>query len=450
MKTHLIRNLGGLLLLSSLLLLPVGCNDDRDLFYDSPLASNYASESITAWFDLALDLIQTTPGVSPPVAARALGYMGVTAYEAVASGFPGHNSLAGQLTDLQPGDLPAPDREQQYHWPSVVNGALALVVEYLFFNAAPEGQYQIASLNSRIENRFRKEVDLQTHQRSLQHGKQLGEAIISWATQDTIGHQGQLKNFPAGYIRPTGPDKWTPTGPQVIPLQPYWGKARTFVPNCASMTQPPAPLPFSEMPSSAFYQEAMTVYTALNEHAGEKKIIAEYWADGGGTITPPGHSVSIALQLVRKEKLNLAETAKLMAQLSMAVNDAFVSCWFCKFQFNLLRPQSYIQKYIDPNWSPLLPTPPFPEYTSGHSTQSGAASVILTAVFGENFRFQDNTHLDRTDINGKPRDFSSFQHAAQEAAVSRLYGGIHYPMGNEQGLSQGVSVGREVLKLRFE
>lgn len=438
------------LLLAAVLALPFSCQKEPEISVpETSEATQHPGDVLTQWFALALDLIKTTPGLTPPVAARALGYMGITAYESVAPGIPGNISLAGQLSDLEAADLPEIRKDISYSWPQVANSAMAVVVENMFFNASTMDKFQIAALRTRLYEANLSGSNYTESERSFELGRAIGNAIVKWASEDPIGHQAQTKNFPANYVVPVGPEKWVPTSSQLIPLQPYWGKARTFVPNCAELTQPEKPVAFDIMEGSPFYRQANEVYQISRTLSPEQKIIAEYWADGGGTVTPPGHSVSIAIQLAQKEKLDLASTAMLMARLSIAVNDAFVSCWRCKYDFNLMRPQTYIQKFIDPNWKPLIATPPFPEYTSGHSTQSGAAAIVLSGTFGSNYAFTDNTHQARIDINGSPRTFPNFQAAAQEAAVSRLYGGIHYPMGNERGIGQGASVGKEVMNIKF-
>ena len=450
MKTRtLFKNLW-VALLASALLLPLGCQKENEISTpETPEAAQYPSDVLTEWFSLALDLIKTTPGLTPPVAARALGYMGVTAYEAIVPGVPGNISLAGQLSDLDVADLPQIRTDISYSWPLVTNAAMAVIVEDMFFNAPTVDKFRIAALRTRLYEDYRFHSDFNESKRSSELGRAIGNAIVRWASEDPIGHQAQNKNFPANYVLPVGPEKWVPTGSQVIPLQPYWGGARTFVPNCAELTQPEKPVNFDVSEGSAFYLQAREVYQVSRALSPEQKIIAEFWADGGGTVTPPGHSVSIAIQLAQKEKLDLANTAMLMARMGIAINDAFVSCWRCKYDFNLMRPQTYIQKFIDPNWKPLIATPPFPEYTSGHSTQSGAAAMVLSGTFGSNYAFTDYTHQSRIDINGNPRSFPNFEAAAQEAAISRLYGGIHYPMGNERGITQGMSVGKEVMTLKF-
>jgi membrane-associated phospholipid phosphatase len=154
--------------------------------------------------------------------------------------------------------------------------------------------------------------------------------------------------------------------------------------------------------------------------------------------TPPGHWISIALQIIERDKLNMNKSVDVLARLGVGMADAFIGCWNGKYQYNLLRPITYIRKVIDPNWDTLINTPPFPEYPSGHSTQSGAAAFVLTKFFGENFVFDDATHI---KDNIKPRSFPSFDAAAQEAGISRLYGGIHYRAAIEDGLDQGRCIG---------
>lgn len=438
-------------LLLGFLTLPLGCNDDTTAeLTELPLAAEFTAEVPQEWLGLTLELIKTTPGFSPPVAARALGYLGVTAYESVVGGIPNHQSLAGQLSDLKAPDLPKPLAGEAYFWPLAANAALAEVTDRLFFNASASDKFKIAALRDQFDNFYRNQIDFDVRERSVNFGRLLGQAIVSWAATDPVGHEAQMKNFPSDYVLPKGEEKWVPTGAQAIPLQPRWGNARTFVPNCAALTQPVPPFAFSTAPNSRFYGQALEVYTVSKEILEEEKVIAAYWADGGGTVTPPGHSMAIAIQLSKAQQQNLAQAAMLFARLGMAVNDAFVSCWRCKYQFNLLRPETYIQKYIDPTWKPFIATPPFPEYTSGHSTQSGAMAVILSETFGYNFPFTDNTHQGRTDINGRPRAFANFIEAGTEAMNSRLYGGIHYRMGNERGLNQGMAVGKEIMELRFE
>jgi hypothetical protein len=189
-----------------------------------------------------------------------------------------------------------------------------------------------------------------------------------------------------------------------------------------------------------FYKQAEEVYLTRIHLTDAQKNIALFWADGGGTVTPPGHNVNLATQTIRNKRLSLNEAAEVYAKVGIAVSDAFIACWKGKYKYNLMRPITYIQQNIDPSWSSLLATPPFPAYASGHATVSAAAAEVLSDLFGDKVQFADHTHEELYGI----RKFSSFHDAAEEAAVSRLYGGIHFRMDNEAGLEKGKRIGKNV------
>ena len=211
---------------------------------------------------------------------------------------------------------------------------------------------------------------------------------------------------------------------------------------------PVAPHPaFSEDKASAFYKEAEEVYLTVRDITPERVAIARFWSDDPMlTPTPPGHWISIVLQIMDRDALSVEKSAEALARTGIAVADGFIGCWRDKFVYDLVRPVTYIRKNIDPKWEPILITPPFPEFPSGHSTESGAAAEALTAVFGDNFAFDDATHK-RDGI--KPRHFASFREAAEEAGISRLYGGIHFRAAIELGLEQGRCIGQRAGALRM-
>jgi hypothetical protein len=200
--------------------------------------------------------------------------------------------------------------------------------------------------------------------------------------------------------------------------------------------------PYSAEPFSSFYADAVEVYDTVNHLTPEQRAIAIFWSDDPGvTATPPGHSISITTQVLRAKRASLMTAAEAYVKVGLAVSDAFVACWSAKYRYNLLRPITYIRNVIDPAWAPILNTPPFPEYPSGHSVQSGAAATVLADLFGRRYSFVDHTH----DERGLPaRRFDSFGDAAREAALSRLYGGIHFRPAIERGLFQGECIGRAV------
>ena len=185
--------------------------------------------------------------------------------------------------------------------------------------------------------------------------------------------------------------------------------------------------------------------------SGEQKAIADFWSDNPGqTGTPPGHWIALVSQIAREKRLSLARAAEAYARVGIAVNEAFICCWRTKYAIDLLRPVTYIRANIDSAWSPYGVTPAFPTYTSGHSTQSAAAATVLTDMFGVE-PLTDLTHRTHAQLpHLGPRSFTSFQEAAEEAAVSRLYGGIHYAFDNNDGLEIGRQVARLILeRVRF-
>lgn len=405
-------------------------------------------EVAMAWFDLQLKLVKETPGFSPPVAARALGYSGVTLYEAVVNGMPDYQSLAGQLNKLKA--IPQPPADLVYHWPTVANRALATITKQLFPTATPENLAAIDELYAWYAREFAGEVDAETFNRSDIRGRVVANAIYIWSMRDG-GHKGFARNFPADYVPPTGAGLWIATprveGDPQPALQPYWGNNRPFALKAGDECAPPAPLAYSEDPESPFYAEALEVYETVNNLGPEEAEIAAFWSDDpGATATPGGHSISILTQVLRQEQAGLELAAEAYARMGIALADAFIGCWNIKFEHNLLRPVTYIQHLMDADWMPVLNTPPFPEYPSGHSVQSGAAAAVLTQLFGENYAFVDYTHEDR---GFAPRSFDSFDAFAQEAAISRLYGGIHYRMAIDLGVEQGACIGARVNALAF-
>jgi len=359
--------------------------------------------------------------------------------------------MAGQVSGLEASNLPQIDPNLEYHWPLVGNAALAQIVKACYAPATEQNKFLISSLEQKHNDRYRNKIHDDIIKRSTEYGIAVANAIANYANSD--GQQFCYQtNFPASYTVPTGTSLWVPTAPafQKIPLQPFWGKVRTFYPNNADVSLVPAPPTYSTDKTSPFYQQALEVFTTVKNLTVEQKTIAEYWSDDPGkTFTPPGHSISITKQVLAKEEASLAVAAEAFARVGMGVHDAFVSCWNAKYTHNLMRPITYVKAQIDASWNAHLTTPPFPEYTSGHSTQSGATAQILSDLFGYNYAFTDRAHIARTDIDGGSRTFGTFFEFANEAAVSRLYGGIHYRFGNEQGLLQGIRVGKNISKLKF-
>ncbi|ARV17558.1 hypothetical protein AEP_00598 [Curvibacter sp. AEP1-3] len=417
-------------------------------------ANAYSSGVVYDWFFLALQLIQQTPGFSPPVASRALGYMGLTLYESVVPGMPGYQSLAGQLNQLS--SLPWAQPDEPLHWPTVANASLATMTRMMFSNASPENKARIDTLERSLPLKYTQDFDpnsvtAEITNRSETFGKLMAMAIMTWARTDG-GHEawGPIRRHQQNYVPPSGTGKWSATPPAfAAPLLPYWGKNRPFVMKTADDCPAPMPPAYSEEPGSAFYKDGMEVYQISRAATQEQRQFALYWADDAGkTPTPAGHWAYVANDLLRAKKADLGSAAEVFARLNMAMSDAFVAAWNTKYKLNVLRPVTYVQLVIDSNWTPsLIPTPPFPDYPSGHSVQSSAAAAVLGKEFGANTSFVDNTHNDR---GWGPRTFKSFKEAADEAAASRVYAGIHYRFASDGGKPQGQCVADKVLALKFK
>ena len=398
------------------------------------------------WYKLMLELVRHTPTYTPPVASRAFAYVGITGFEAVAGGTDDLQTLAGQVNGLTA--LPARDGTLPYDDGVVLQAALSTAVKTFFSNTGPTGQRAMAAMERVLTEKTTADLPEDIAARSTALGVAIAQHVIDWSLTDG-GAVVENMGFPYEYTLRQAPEAWVPTSKivqQQKPLLPDWGNNRTFaMPDGATCGLPPPPA-YSTEPGSAFYAEAKEVYDTVKDLTPEQRQIARFWSDDPMlSPTPPGHWISIAMQVQTATGAPLSEQVDLQARLGIALADAFIGCWNAKFEYDLLRPVTYIRATMDPKWEPVLITPPFPEYPSGHSTQSGAAAEVLTAFFGEDFAFEDATHL---DDGLKPRQFPSFWAAAEEAGMSRLYGGIHFRSAIDQGLEQGRCIGRHVSALQ--
>jgi hypothetical protein len=418
-------------------------NDPVDPAVISKGAETYSSEVATKWADMDLKLIRASTGFTPPVASRALGYAGLTMYESVVTGIKGNQSLEGQLNGLK--TLPEPEAGKEYNWAISANAGQLFIAKNLWPTASDAAKKTADSLANALKNSLIENSSKEVVERSEAFGEAIAKAIFEWSKTDG-GVEGYAKSFPADYKVPTGPGKWVTTGTNTVPLLPYWGQNRNFIASNATAI-PPQPLPYSTLTTSEQFKQHLEVYNVSKSLTAEQKAIATFWADGGTTFTPPGHSYNLATIALKQTNAKLDKAAEVYARVGIAVAEAFINCWRCKYMFNTLRPITYIRTTISPTWSPLIATPPFPEHTSGHSSQSGAVAVVMEALFGSTFSFTDNTNV---AFGQKERSFTSFKQAAEEAAISRLYGGIHLRHANESGLLEGSKIGQSVNSLLWK
>jgi PAP2 superfamily len=402
-----------------------------------------AAGAVHDWFRLILELVRHTPTLTPPVSSRAFAYLGVALWEALQS--PGTRSMAGQLTAL----TPPPARPAGTDDAVVADAVLGAMVAALFQNTGPTGQRAMAAMTRKLGERTATGLSPAVVEASAAHGRAVATHILSWS-QDDGGSVIVNMGFPETYAPAELPEDWVPTSlvrQQQTPLLPDWGRNRPFAMASGDLCGLAPPPAYSEDPGSAFHAEAMEVYEVSRSLTEEQKLIARFWSDDPMlTPTPPGHWMFIAMSVLEAEGAAVARRAEVLMLLGVAMADAFIACWRDKYAYNLLRPVTYIRRHIDKAWEPLLITPPFPEYPSGHSTQSGAAQAVLTHLYGEDFAFADTTHEDE---GMGARSFPSFRAAAEEAGISRLYGGIHFRSAIDQGLAQGICVATSTLRLEL-
>lgn len=422
-----------------------GCeSDDDDDDNQQPtysMTADYSDDIANAWIQTARQMVKNA-SMSPPRAARAYGYLGQVIYEGVVNGMPQHISLYGQINGMP--QVPATNPDLEYHWPSVVNKGSLDILMYLFSDATPEVQALATAQFDAMHAEYEQILSTEVLQRSEAYGQLVASIIRVCADQD-----GYATNHNCAYTPPVGEGLWEPTPPAFAPnpLEPCWGQQRPFVLDDAGVQCfPDAPPAYSTDPSSQFYTEMMEVYNIVQAADPEQLAIARFWADGGGTSTPPGHWLNVVNIILNSENANLAEAAEIYCKVGIAVNDAFISCWRSKYLMNYLRPVTAIRDLVAgaENWLPPITTPPFPECTSGHSTQSGAVYVVLEDFFGT-VSFTDTT----ANAQYPARTFDSFEDAAWEAAYSRIYGGIHFRFACEEGVTQGECIGQAVLALNF-
>jgi hypothetical protein len=234
-----------------------------------------------------------------------------------------------------------------------------------------------------------------------------------------------------------------PTFNPVRPTEPYWGELRTFAIRDGDECRPPAPPAYSEAQGSGFWAMGREFADSMAALTPEKKQVALFWADNPvATGTPGFHWISVVNQMIARHKLSAAQGAELYALTSVAIADAFIGCWKEKYRSMVVRPVAYMHRVFDRRYSTVIPTPPFPEYPSGHSVQSGAAVQVLIALLGDSVSFSDSTQV---DVGQPPRDYANFSAALREVAVSRIWAGVHYVPAVVDGVTQGKCIGTRVL-----
>lgn len=409
-----------------------GCKkwDDHPGQPDSP--NYYSAEVVDKWMVMQLRLMRNATGIPNHGFSRHYAYTGIAALEAIAPGVPAYSQWSKKWNGLT--GLPEASHSKKYYWPASVNAALAAINKAMFPNANATDKAAVDSLENALKETFK--IDVTKLAISAQFGKDVATAVYNWA--ETDGY----KNANNPYTPPVGDGLWKPTPPAfAAPATPYWGNNRPVVKGSLANSQPTPPPVYSTDPGSPFYKMVKQVYDASQELTADQTAMALFWRDIPG-VSSPGHWLSILQQTVHQKNTSMAKAVVAYALTGAATNDGLIGCFQLKYQYNLVRPITYIRETMGhTTWNSTLATPAHPEYPSAHSTLSAGAAHIFEQLFGNIRSFTDHTY----DYLGfAPRTYTSYTAIANEAGVSRLYGGIHYPLSIDAGLSQGKKIGQNI------
>ncbi|GEO11223.1 hypothetical protein SAE01_37190 [Segetibacter aerophilus] len=339
--------------------------------------------------------------------------------------------------------MPQPELNKEYSWSSSANAALASMFKQFLLGLTDANKASIDSLENANNTRFRLSINDEVLTRSQAFGRSIANSIFNWSTSDNFSLSSQ------GYTLPVFPGSWVPTPPAfAVPVGPYLKDSRPFLSYSLTATAPPLPFSYSEDPNSNFYKEAKEVYDIGKTLTAEQKAIANWWADAGGAgvgVPAPYHLLSIVSGVLEERKVNLQQAASVYAKIGIGQKDGPINTFRAKYQYNLVRPVTYIQKNIDPVWQSYLPTPPYPEYPSGLVGLYAPLIQVMVREFGD-IAVTDHSY----DWAGIPsRQYTSFTKLIEEAAVSRIYAGIHYRSTQNASLEIGKALGNQIADIKL-
>ncbi len=383
---------------------------------------------------------------APPVSSRIYMYASIAGYEAAIHGEKGYKSLVGQINGFE--KVAQPEKGKEYCYPLASTRAFLMMGKKLTF-----AQELYEEFDKKLEADYKATgIPNDVYERSIALGDSIAESVFKYSTKDNYK---QTRGF--RFTVTNEPGTWTPTPPAYMDaVEPYWTKIRPVGLDSSAQFQAPMPSKFDLTPGTPYYKEVMESYNTVKNLTEEQRNIANFWdcnpfkmnitghaMFATKKMSPGGHWMGIVGQVSRQLKKSHVQVAEAFVLTSMSIFDGFISCWDEKYRSVRIRPETVINNSIDKKWIPILQTPPFPEYTSGHSTISSAAATVLTTIYGDNVAFNDSTEI---PYGLPPRKFTSFKQAADEASISRLYGGIHFRPALDQGVIQGGKVAQQLLK----
>jgi len=407
-----------------------------------PSAADESAEVVYAWYKfIARTQLRVTPQPAPQLGNRNFAYIGVGLYEAVSPGIKGAVSLSSKLYQMPA--MPQPQNGKDYLWNASANAALASMFKQFLPGLTEADKASIDSMENANNNRFRLSTPEDVFNRSQTFGRSIATAIYNWSATDNFNLSS------TGFTPPVFPGSWVPTPPAfAAPVGAFLQNSRPFLEYSLTATAPPLPFPYSENPTSLFYKAARDVYDVSQALTNEQKAIANWWADVGGVgvgVPSPYHLVSIITGVLEKKGAKLGRAAEVYAKTGIGQKDGPIITFRGKFQYNLLRPVTYIQRHIDPTWQSYLPNPPYPEYPSGIMSLYGPVIQVLLREIGD-VPVTDDTYVWR----GLPaRNYTSLSELTEEVALSRLYAGIHYRFAQYVSLDVGRQLGNKIADINL-
>lgn len=385
---------------------------------------------------------------TPPVASRIYAYPNIAFYECIRQDDPSLPSIAAKFKS--PVNIPGAGNVK-------TDNFIAACISYTYVAQKLVGsEYKIEEWRKAFTDSILKNTDTVVAKNSFLYGHKVADSILTWVVKDNYNQSRGMPRFTLSKKQ----GAWQPTPADYAQaIEPHWRTIRPFTLTTASQFSPKEKLVFSRNKNSLFYKTMMEVYKIGKNLDTTQKAIAKYWDDNPNVsvnlghlnyfihkISPGGHWIMIAKQACEEKKESVSRSSLAYTLTSIALVDAFISCWDEKYRSDLVRPITVINDFVDKNWQPYIQTPPFPEFTSGHSVISNSAATVLTALFGDNYKFTDKTEI---PFGNDVRSFNSFYEAALESSMSRVYGGIHYPETARISVIQGKAVGKNVLRTLY-
>lgn len=427
-------------------------NDDDDfettISEDVAVISDPTTQLILDWNSVWQEVDRYSYGMRPTSSSRALAYIHLAAYETSVFEMVDFSSNEVRLQNF---DINEDQRPDIMDLNIALNACYAKVMHHFMYNVSGGFNALFGQLEGEKESVLSQNVSTEVLEDSREWGYYIAQRVIAYSQTDTEAEQQIQHPQPLTYDPPLGAGFWTYSADEERAWFPYWESVRTFVISSAETSSTPPPIDYNETVNSAYYNqmnEVLELNNTAKEADNEDLWIAEFWSDDveGLMLSPPGRQFAIAGQLVSQFDLDYEATLALFLKLGFSLNDAAVSSWADKYEYMVMRPNVYINEFIDPEYQTNLyrllfwPNPSFPSYPSGHSTFASAAAGIFINEFGNTVNFTDTTHEGRTEFRGAPRQFNMFSEMAEENAFSRIPFGVHMRMDCTEGYRLGYEI----------